>query len=433
MSKKSESNSLTANRNKLVPRLRFPEFKNSEEWERYPLEKFLIKNTKKNRDGKYTLIQSISNKHGFINQEDYFDNRFVASKNISNYYIIERGTFAYNPSRIDVGSLAYKFDDKTSIISPLYISFKSNPQFLEDLFLLFWFDTIEFYKQMKVLLEGGVRNILSFENLAKIKISYPTTLSEQQKIADCLSSIDEVITAETQKLEALKQHKKGLLQNLFPREGEKVPRLRFPEFKDSGEWEEKKLGEIAEIITERAGSKNYTAMSVTSGVGLIPQKEKFGKNISGNQFKNYFVIRRGDFAYNKSSTKTFSQGYIAMLKNFEEAAVPNSIFTCFKVNKELVFPPFLDYLFQENYHGKYLKKYIEVGARAHGALSIEPEILINMPITLPNNEKHPLREHEKIVSFLSSLDELIYAQNEKIEALKNHKKGLLQGLFPEVN
>ncbi len=84
-------------------------------------------------------MQSVSNKHGFINQDEYFENRRVASKDTSNYYVIKKGFFAYNPSRIDVGSLAYKFDDEISIISPLYVSFQANKEKIIDEFLLNWF------------------------------------------------------------------------------------------------------------------------------------------------------------------------------------------------------------------------------------------------------------------------------------------------------
>lgn len=427
MSKKSESNSLTANRNKLVPRLRFPEFKNSEEWERYPLEKFLIKNTKKNRDGKYTLIQSISNKHGFINQEDYFDNRFVASKNISNYYIIERGTFAYNPSRIDVGSLAYKFDDKTSIISPLYISFKSNPQFLEDLFLLFWFDTIEFYKQMKVLLEGGVRNILSFENLAKIKISYPTTLSEQQKIADCLSSIDDVITAETQKLEALKQHKKGLLQNLFPREGEKVPRLRFPEFKDSGEWEEKKLGEIADFLKGKGISKkdiddkgNQPCIrygELYTHYGEIISEIKSFTNLPS---KNLMLSKENDVIL-PASGETKEDIAAASCLKIKNVALGGDINI---LRSKIINGEFLAYFLRH-----IVRKNIGKIAQGNAIVHLYSNQLKQLTIKMPSKKE----EQEKIASTLYLVDELLNVQINKIETLKLHKKGLLQGLFPEVN
>lgn len=196
-----------------IPKFRFPEFINNEVWEDKFLKEVLIKNSLKNKDGKYLLVQSVSNKHGFINQDEYFENRRVASKDTSNYYVIKKGFFAYNPSRIDVGSLAYKFDDEPSIISPLYVSFRANKEKIVDIFLLNWFFSENFTSQM--IFEGGVRNTLNYENLIQIKIKLPKNIEEQQKIADCLTSIDEGINLQSQRLDALKEHKKALLQQLF--------------------------------------------------------------------------------------------------------------------------------------------------------------------------------------------------------------------------
>ena len=204
-----------------------------------------------------------------------------------------------------------------------------------------------------------------------------------------------------------------------------VPKYRFPEFCDNTEWSITVFGDISTPIEKRAGAKKYTLMSVTSGVGLISQMEKFGREIAGSAYKNYIVIQRGDFAYNKSATKLFPEGYIAMLTDYDEAALPNSIFTCFRLTDEQVCTKFFDYIFHSNYHGSWLRKFITVGARAHGSLNVDDKHLWEMPVALPK-----LPEQQKIADCLTSLDELIAAENEKLEALKLHKKGLMQKLFP---
>ncbi len=203
-----------------------------------------------------------------------------------------------------------------------------------------------------------------------------------------------------------------------------VPRLRFPEFMKIG-LEITTLGKISAVIKERAGEDKYILMSVTSGVGLIPQKEKFGREVAGDSYKNYVVIKKYDFAYNKSATKQFPEGYVAMLEQCDDAAVPNSIFTCFRIINAESFPPYFNYLFQNNYHGHWLRKYIEVGARAHGALSVDTKHLWSIPIALPVH-----KEQEKIADCLFSVDKLIDAESRKLEALKRHKKGLMQKMFP---
>jgi len=162
------------------------------------------------------------------------------------------------------------------------------------------------------------------------------------------------------------------------------PKLRFPEFEGESEWNAEKLGAVASLITERAGNRNCVPMSVTSGVGLVSQQEKFGRTIAGNQYENYLVLEKNDFAYNKSATKEFPQGFIAKYSGNEPAAVPNSIFTCFRAHEDGIIPDFLNYLFAGNLHGKWLNKYIEVSARAHGSLSIDDEVLLSLPIPLPS-------------------------------------------------
>ena len=183
--------------------------------------------------------------------------------------------------------------------------------------------------------------------------------------------------------------------------------------RDKPQWDICKLGKIVVPVEERAGTKKYTLMSVTSGVGLVPQVEKFGREIAGSAYKNYYVIKKNDFAYNKSATKQFPEGYISMLTDYTEAALPNSIFTCFRIVDECD-PRFFDHLFHNNYHGTWLRKYIEVGARAHGSLSVNTKHLWNMPIALPK-----LEEQQKIADCLSSIDDLISAEDKKLSALKD--------------
>jgi type I restriction enzyme S subunit len=184
------------------------------DWEVKKLGEVLIKNSKKNKNQEFKLVQSVSNKRGFVNQDEYFEDRIIASKDLSNYYVIQKGDFAYNPSRIDVGSLAYKFDNNTSVISPLYISFKAVGDSLVDSFLLEWFTTQQFTRQMNNSFEGSVRNTLSYESLRKIEITFPC-LEEQTKIANFLSSIDDKINHCGVQIEKMEVWKKGLLQQMF--------------------------------------------------------------------------------------------------------------------------------------------------------------------------------------------------------------------------
>lgn len=183
------------------------------EWEEKKLGDLIEKNKKRNKNIAVNYVQSVSNKHGFVSQDEYFDGANIASKNTSNYFVIEKGTFAYNPSRINVGSLAYKTDTETSIVSPLYVSFKTKKD-LKNEFLLSWFSTQTFVKQMHRAFEGSVRDTLSYEALSSMKMIVPHK-NEQQKIATFLTALDDKITAEKSKLTAAKKFKKALLQRMF--------------------------------------------------------------------------------------------------------------------------------------------------------------------------------------------------------------------------
>lgn len=209
-----------------------------------------------------------------------------------------------------------------------------------------------------------------------------------------------------------------------------MPERRFPDFQDSAAWKSVALGSVASITTKKVGEKTCVPMSITSGVGLVSQMEKFGRIIAGGSYKNYLLLQKNDFAYNKSATKEYPEGFIALYTGDELAAVPNSIFTCFRVKEAALSPRYLNYLFLSNLHGRWLRKFIEVGARAHGSLSINDRDLLALPVPVPGG-RGSLQEQEKVADCLSSADALIEAQGRKIEALKAHKKGLMQQLFPQ--
>lgn len=209
-----------------------------------------------------------------------------------------------------------------------------------------------------------------------------------------------------------------------------MTKRRFPEFQEAGPWKTVTLGSVASISTKKVGEKKCIPMSITSGVGLVSQMEKFGRIIAGDSYKNYLLLQKNDFAYNKSATKEYPEGFIALYTGEELAAVPNSIFTCFRIKDASLSPKYLNYLLHGNLHGRWLRKFIEVGARAHGSLSINDRDLLAMPVPIPGGSLS-LQEQEKIADCLASADALIEAQGRKVAALKAHKKGLMQQLFPQ--
>jgi type I restriction enzyme S subunit len=417
-------------KNKLVPKLRFPEFR--DEWIEYHLDAISERIEEKVKNLLLPTI-SISAGVGFVSQLEKFG-RDISGEQYKNYIILKEGDFAYNKGnskRYPQGCICKLKEFKKVAAPNAFICFRFNKDFVAD-FYQGYFDNNYHGKQLQKFITSGARSDgllnISASNFFSIILPAPSNKKEQQKIADCLSSIDELITAQSQKLETFKAHKKGLMQQLFPAENETTPKLRFIEFQDAEKWTVKPLGNIAVLISEKTKGKSYILMSITAGLSLVSQIEKFGREIAGESYKNYYVIKKGDFAYNKSSTKQYPEGQIAILENESQAAVPNSIFTCFRVDKKQVSPYFLKYPFANNIHGKWLRKFIKVGARAHGSLSVDTKDLFALPIVYPS-----LEEQQKIADCLSSLDELITAQSQKLEALKAHKKGLMQQLFPNIN
>ena len=175
------------------------------------LKDILIKWNKKNKDNSIKYVESISNKYGFIAQSDQFEDRNVASKNLKNYYVIEKGVFGYNPSRLNVGSLALKINNNISVVSPLYECFTTTQN---KEYLLEWFDSKYFRKETITKFEGGVRNTLNFSNLCEIEIGLPSK-EKQNKYAYFFKNFNNKIEIETNKLNKLIELKKGLMQNMF--------------------------------------------------------------------------------------------------------------------------------------------------------------------------------------------------------------------------
>ncbi|MGV0927503.1 MULTISPECIES: restriction endonuclease subunit S [unclassified Empedobacter] len=272
------------------------------------------------------------------------------------------------------------------------------------------------------------RNITRLKNLAgqtavpiisksvfeKFTIQKPNLSIEQQKIAACLSSLDEVIEAHNQKLELLKAHKKGLMQNLFPQEGEKVPKLRFKEFK--GEWENLNLSKVSDVIM---GSSPSSASYNEDKIGL--------PLLQGNtDIKNRLSAPR---IYTTEITKECEVGDILLsvrapvgtvAKSLHNACIGRgmSAIRAKKTNSQ-------EYLYQWLFSYESSWEKISQGGTFD---AVNSDDIRNLLVPMPKPT-----EQQKIASCLSALDELITVQAEKIEQLKQHKKGLMQGLFPKMN
>ncbi len=182
------------------------------DWEERVLGDYLAHKSKKNKNNEVDLVLSVSNKKGFITQDEQFDGYQVASKDLTNYKIVEKGEYAYNPSRINVGSIARLKNNTIGIVSPMYVVFKLKN--LDSIFFDNLYQTHLFKHLIKVGCSGSVRDSLNFNDMADFVFSFPS-LEEQTKIANFLSSIDSKIEQVGKQLDESKQFKKALLQQMF--------------------------------------------------------------------------------------------------------------------------------------------------------------------------------------------------------------------------
>ena len=230
----------------LVPKLRFPEFQDAGEWRSTPLNRLATRGKQKNRDEKIVRVLTNSAEFGVLDQRDYFDKDIAKQGKLESYFVVELGDYVYNPrisATAPVGPIS-KNNIATGVMSPLYTVFKFKDG--DNDFYSHYFKTTGWHTYMRQASSTGARHDrMAISSADFMAMPLPTASpEEQQKIADCLSSLDELIAAQARKVDTLKTHKKGLMQQLFPREGETQPRLRFPEFQDAGEWASAVLGTI---------------------------------------------------------------------------------------------------------------------------------------------------------------------------------------------
>lgn len=392
-------------KNKLIPELRFPEFGNEEEWEKKTLDDItdsesssLALNKLEHKENGFPVYGADSIV-GCINEFQH-EEKYIS--------IVKDGS--------GVGRLNL-CQPKSSILGTL-ISIKSKDleKFNLD-WIYYLMNTIDFTSYKK---GSGIPHIY-YSDFKNEPIALPKP-KEQQKIASCLSSLDELIEAHSQKLKLLKDHKKGLMQNLFPQEGEKVPKLRFEEFE--GEWKEKKLGEIGVFLgggTPSRANNNYWKGEIP-WISSSDINEDDIHNISIKEFIN-------EIAVSESATKIIPIGSVLFVSRVgvgkfainKRELCTSQDFTSFIPNG--ISNYFIAYYFLAK---KDILLSLSQGTSIKGFSKSDLEEQI---IFYPKNTK----EQQKIASTLSALDDLITAQTEKIEQLKEHKKGLMQGLFPITN
>jgi type I restriction enzyme S subunit len=361
----------------LVPELRFPEFRNKANWNLKPFSKMFEIGSGKDYKHLSNGDTPVYGSGGYMRSVNNYlydgESACIGRKGTINNPMFLTGKFW------TVDTLFYTHSFKNCL-----------PKFVFSLFQnINWLEYNE---------AGGVPS-LSKVIINKIEVGVPPEIEEQQKVADCLSSIDELISAHSQKLDTLKAHKKGLMQELFPAEGEAVPKLRFPESKNQAIWKRKSFSKLFKI----GGGKDHQNLSG----GNIPVYGSGGYMRSVNEFlydgESACIGRKGTINKPMFLTgKFWTVDTLFYTHSFNEC-IPQFIFLLFQN---------IDWLSLNE---------------AGGVPSLSKVIINKIEVMIPEMD-----EQQKIVECVFSIDGLIAKQNQKIDALKTHKKGLMQQLFPAV-
>lgn len=293
------------------PKIRFKGF--DEDWEQRKLGEVVDRVTRKNQDLVSELPLTISAQYGLIDQNEFFDKR-VASRDVSGYYLVENGEFAYNKSTSNEAPWgAIKRLDRyaNGVLSTLYIVFKiKNEEEINSDFLVSYYDTNLWHKGIHEIAAEGARNH-GLLNIAPTdffgtKLMLPQDIEEQKKIGDYFKQLDTLITLHQRKCEEAKKLKKYMLQKMFPQKGKNIPEIRFDGFTE--DWEQRKLGDILERrVEQRQQSEEYPRLAFASGQGVIPLSERKTNNreqLTKDEFtKKYLVTEMDDIIYNPANVK----------------------------------------------------------------------------------------------------------------------------------
>ena len=409
----------------LVPKLRFKRENGTDypEWERGHLGDISEKVDRRASDNSTAPIMMISQGNGFIYQAEKYS-RDNAGQSLSKYTLLKKGEMAYNhgASKLKPYGVAYTLIEENEARIPfVYHSFS-----LRKGVSSYWnyaLNTTKMDRQLKKMVSSGARmdgllNI-SFDTYMQTCISIPH-IEEQQKIADFLSNVDEVIAQSEAEVANLQQQKKAAMQKIFSQE----VRFKREDGTSYPEWTKQKLSAVSSRVTRKnKGNITDIPLTIASLYGLVDQREYFKKKIASRNMEGYYLLHNGEFAYNKSYSKGFDFGAIKRLDRYDCGAL-STLYICFAVNNK-VDSDFMTHYFDSQKWNKEVSIRCAEGARNHGLLNISTNDFFDIDMVLPTD----LEEQQKIADFLATYDEAISCAKQELDKWKELKKGLLQQMF----
>jgi len=397
----------------MQPKLRFKGF--TDDWEKRKLGELTKRVTRKNINNESTLPLTISAQYGLIDQNIFFDKQ-VASKDVSSYFLIKNGEFAYNKSYSNgypLGAIKRLDRYPNGVLSTLYIIFK--PISVSSQFLVSYFDSTHWYKEVAKNAAEGARNHgllnISPSDFFNMVQTIPNNFEEQNKVGIFFETLDNIIAVNQRKVDLLKKKKAGYLQKLFPRNGQNKPELRFKGYTDA--WEKRKLESIFKERTER--SSEGTMLSVTINDGVVLANSLSRKNVSSSDKSNYKLVRKDDIAYNSMRMWQSASG----VSNYEGIVSP--AYTVL-IPEHDVNSSFFGYYFKRTVMKQVFQKNSQ--GLTSDTWNLKYPLLKNIVVQIPSIE-----EQIKISEFLKQVDKLIAVNQRKVDLLKKEKKSLLQKMF----
>ncbi|EAD1175320.1 restriction endonuclease subunit S [Listeria monocytogenes] len=274
-------------------------------------------------------------------------------------------------------------------------------------------------QQKEIIKRAQGKSVVHVYNtdLKQVKLSYPT-FNEQEKIGSFFRQLDNAIALHQRKLDTLKRMKKGFLQQMFPNNEEEIPNVRFTDF--DAMWEQRKLKSITEKITRKNKELESTLpLTISAQDGLIDQNEYFNKIVASRNIRGYFLVKNGEFAYNKSYSKGYPWGVVKRLDNYDMGVLSTLyiIFKPIKINSD-----FLTKYFDSTYWYRAVSQFATEGARNHGLLNIAASDFFEIELNIPLNNE----EQKKIGLFFQQLENILILHQNKLEKLSILKKTYLK-------
>lgn len=411
---------MSTENNSCTPRLRFPGF--TGEWKEQPLSNFLFEHKTKS-DGK-CAVHSVSVTQGVVDQVKYLGRSFAAA-DTSKYNLAKPGDIIYTKSptgAFPYGIIKQNKNPYNVIVSPLYAVYTPVTPYLGYILDSYFESPANTNNYLSSLVQKGAKNTINITNDTFVSkaVCLPTDPEEQKKIAECLAEMDKLIAAQGKNVDALKEKKIGLMQQLFPQAGETTPRLRFPGY-DSA-WSEKKLGDVADFQNGYAYNSstfsdkgNYVIRISDIQNGTISLKSAVRSTC---EVPDIFKVVRGDILIAMSGATT---GKIGEYRSDDVAYINQRVGNIkpYDINKKLLL-----FILQSDFFASFMRGVLTAGAQPN----ISAQQICSFKLMLPSMES----EQSRIADCLSAIEDQIAAESAKLEALKDHKKGLMQQLFPQL-